>query len=383
MRYLLLSGQTAASPDDQNVKPSELYKQRQQLYALRHDARQLSALPYFDMLQQSLMQPLPAPVRWWNKLLQRNRYAAVKGVYLWGGVGRGKTMLMDILYETLLPELRLRQHFHHFVNGIHQQLNACKNRQNPLDRVADNIAQQARVLCLDEFHVNDITDAMLLGGLLAALFKRGVCLVATSNYKPDDLYKNGLQRSRFLPAIELVKAHTDILNVDNETDYRLETLRKSGTYHYPLTDRNRALMQSAFETLVSHEQWQGGTLTINNRPVPVRRFVDGVAWFDFDALCNSPRSQADYIEIACGHHSVLLSELPAMSDMENDAARRFLNLLDVFYDHRVKLIITAEVPIEKIYTGRRLAFEFQRATSRLIEMQSENYLGRGHQTKSI
>lgn len=361
------------------LKPSELYKQRQQLYALRHDARQLSALSYFDKLQQPFTQSLPPPLRWWHKLLQRKRYPAVKGVYLWGGVGRGKTMLMDIFYETLPPELKLRQHFHHFINRIHQQLNSHRNRQNPLELVADNIAHQAQVLCLDEFHVNDITDAMLLGGLLAALFKRGVCLAATSNYKPDDLYKNGLQRSRFLPAIELIKNNTDVLNVDNEIDYRLETLRKSGTYHYPMTDKNRALMQSAFETLASHEQWQEGIITINNRPVPARRFVDGVAWFDFDALCNSPRSQADYIEIACRHHSVLLSELPAMSDMENDAARRFLNLLDVFYDHRVKLIITAEVPIEEIYTGRRLAFEFQRATSRLIEMQSENYLSRNHQ----
>lgn len=363
------------------MKPSELYKQRQQLYALRHDIRQLSALSYFDKLQQSLMQPPPAPIRWWHKLLRHKRYPAVKGAYLWGGVGRGKTMLMDIFYETLPPGLKQRQHFHHFVNNIHRQLNAYKNRQNPLEPVADNIAQRARVLCLDEFHVNDITDAMLLGGLLAALFERGVCLVATSNYKPDDLYKNGLQRSRFLPAIELIKTHTDVLNVDNETDYRLETLRKSGTYHYPLTDRNRALIQSAFETLASHEQWREGTITINNRAVPARRFVDGVAWFDFDDLCNAPRSQADYIEIACRYHSVLLSNLPAMSDMENDAARRFLNLLDVFYDHRVKLIITAEVPVEEIYTGRRLAFEFQRATSRLIEMQSENYLGRGHHTK--
>lgn len=360
------------------MKPSELYEQRLHLYALQHDARQLSMLPYLDELHQALIQTTPAPLKWWHKLLQRKRHKLVKGIYVWGGVGRGKTMLMDIFYETLPPGRKLRQHFHHFVNTIHQQLKLHTNRQNPLALVAENMAQRTRVLCLDEFHVNDITDAMLLGGLLAALFEHGVCLVTTSNYKPDDLYKNGLQRSRFLPAIELIKTHMEVLHLDNDTDYRLETLRKRGTYHYPLTDENRALMQSAFETLASHEQWQEGFITVNGRKISAKRFVDGVAWFNFDALCNSPRSQADYIEIACRHHSVLLSELPAMSDAENDAARRFLNLLDMFYDHRVKLIVMSEVPIEKIYTGRRLAFEFQRATSRLIEMQSENYLGRSH-----
>lgn len=288
-------------------------------------------------------------------------------------------MLMDILYETLPIDNKLRQHFHYFVNQIHQQLKSHRNRQNPLAVVAENIAQQTRVLCLDEFHVSDITDAMLLAGLLTALFERGVCLVTTSNRKPDDLYKDGLQRTRFFPAIELIKTQMEILNIDNEVDYRLATLRERGTYHYPLTHENRKIMQVAFETLTSHEEWQEGFIAINDRKVQAIRFADGVAWFDFDTLCDSPRSQADYIEIACRYHSVFLSELRSMSDTENDAARRFLNLLDVFYDHRVNLIITAETPIENIYTGRRLAFEFQRATSRLIEMQSENYLGRSHQ----
>jgi cell division protein ZapE len=288
-------------------------------------------------------------------------------------------MLMDIFYDTLPFKEKSRQHFHHFIHRTHQQLQLHKNRQNPLALVAENLAQQSRGLCLDEFHVNDITDAMLLSGLLAALFERGVYLVTTSNYKPDDLYKNGLQRSRFLPAIELIKTRMEILNLDNDIDYRLEALRKRGTYHYPLTDENLELMQTAFETLTSHEPWEAGFITINSRKIPVKQIADGVVWFDFNALCDSPRSQADYIEIACHHHSVLLSGLPAMGDMENDAARRFLNLVDVFYDHRVKLIIAAAVPVEKIYTGRRLAFEFQRATSRLIEMQSENYLGRRHQ----
>lgn len=288
-------------------------------------------------------------------------------------------MLMDIFYDSLPFKQKSRQHFHHFIHRIHQQLQLHKNRQNPLALVAGSLAQQSRVLCLDEFHVNDITDAMLLSGLLAMLSEHGVCLVTTSNYKPDDLYKNGLQRSRFLPAIALIKARMEVLNLDNDTDYRLEALRKRGTYHYPLTDESRELMQTAFETLTSHEQWEEGFIVINNRKISVERIADGVIWFDFETLCNSPRSQADYIEIACRHHSILLSGLPAMGDMENDAARRFLNLLDVFYDRRVKLIIAAEVPIEKIYTGRRLAFEFQRATSRLIEMQSENYLGRVHE----
>lgn len=363
-----------------NVKPSELYQQRLQRYALRDDPGQLEVLYYFDQLHLSLMRAAPNKPAWWHGFLSRKKTPGPKGLYLWGGVGRGKTMLMDIFYETLPFECKSRQHFHHFINKIHQQLKLLKHRQNPLAVIAGDLAQQTRVLCLDEFHVSDITDAMLLSGLLVALHEHRVCLVTTSNHEPDDLYKNGLQRSRFLPAIEFIKARMAVLNLDNEIDYRLETLRNKGTYHYPLTNENLGLMQIAFEALTSHEPWEHGFIVINSRKIPVKRIADGVAWFDFDALCNSPRSQADYIEIACRHHSLLLSGLPAMNDMENDAARRFLNLIDIFYDHRVKLIIAAAAPIEKIYTGRRLAFEFQRATSRLIEMQSENYLGRRHQT---
>ncbi|HEX7025818.1 MAG TPA: cell division protein ZapE [Gammaproteobacteria bacterium] len=363
-----------------NVKPSELYQQRLQRYALRHDPGQLAALYYFDQLHLSLMRTMPDKAAWWHRFLRLKRNPGPTGLYLWGGVGRGKTMLMDIFYEALPFECKSRLHFHHFINKIHQQLRSHKNRQNPLALVAKHLAQQTRVLCLDEFHVNDITDAMLLSGLLVALHECGVCLVTTSNQEPDNLYQNGLQRSRFLPAIEFIKTRMVVLNLDNEIDYRLETLRNQGTYHYPLSNENLNLMQTAFETLSSHEPWEEGFIVIGSRKIPVKRIADGVAWFDFDTLCNSPRSQADYIEIACRHHSLLLSGLPAMSDMENDAARRFLNLIDVFYDHRVNLIIAAAVPIEKIYTGRRLAFEFQRAISRLVEMQSENYLGRSHHT---
>jgi cell division protein ZapE len=250
--------------------------------------------------------------------------------------------------------------------------------RDPLKRVAADLAGQTQLLCLDEFYVASITDAMLLAGLLETLFEHRLTLVATSNIHPDRLYAGGLQRARFLPAIELIKRHTEVLELAGETDYRLKTLRKDGTYHYPADAAAEANMRDAFDALSSHADQSEAPIEVNDRRLPVIRRTEGAIWFDFETLCNTPRSQDDYIEIAREHHSVFLSGLPALDDRRNDAARRLLNLLDVFYDARVKLIVSAHAPIDGLYNGQALRFEFERATSRLMEMQSESYLTRTH-----
>jgi len=268
----------------------------------------------------------------------------------------------------------MRYHFHQFMQLVHRDLKGLRSIQKPLDIVAGRVAREADVLCLDEFHVNDITDAMLMAGLLRALFDYGVCLVTTSNRAPDDLYKNGLQRARFLPAIELIKKFTRVINLDSKKDYRLAALRKEGTYHYPLSEKVSQHMRHAFATLTSHENWNTESITVNGRGISVIGEAEGAVWFSFDTLCNTARSQNDYLEIARFHHTVFLSDVPILTKDEDDAARRFLNLLDVLYDHRGKLVISAGGPAETLYSGKRLAFEFQRASSRLFEMQTEKYL---------
>lgn len=357
--------------------PSELYRQHLDNYGLSADDGQLRVLAALDRLHRELNGARPARRLPWNWFARKNR-PQTRGIYLWGGVGRGKTMLMDILYDSLEGATRRREHFHRFMLHVHQRCRRLKHVQHPLRRIAGELAGQARLLCLDEFHVNDITDAMLLAGLLEALFDEGVALVTTSNIAPDQLYAGGLQRARFLPAIELIKRHTQVVELKGAADYRLRALRKDGTYHWPLDENAARHLRSAFEALTSHARWAERDIEINGRAIPVHGQAEGAVWFGFDALCDSPRSQADYLEIARQHHSVFVSDVPVLDDRRADAARRFLNLLDVFYDNRVKLIVSAAAPIEKLYRGERLAFEFQRATSRLIEMQSEQYLSRTH-----
>jgi cell division protein ZapE len=364
------------------VIPSQLYQLRKHECALSADPQQELVTQQFDRLYGELLAGTGKNSLWhkWGRKLSGHTgtmHSPVRGIYLWGGVGRGKTMLMDIFYESLPGSNKQRLHFHHFMQTVHAALKKLGGIENPLNRVAQDIARN-RVLCLDEFIVTDITDAMLLSGLLQALFARGVCLVTTSNTSPDNLYRDGLQRARFLPAIELLKQHTQVLHLDNQQDYRLQTFRRDGTYHYPLDNKAAQHMQNIFQNLASGGRRQTGSIEINGRRIPVTGIADSAVWFEFAALCDAPRSQNDYLEIARLHHTVLLSGVPQMDDMANDAARRFLNLLDVFYDHRVNLIVSAAVDIPNLYKGRRLAFEFERAQSRLLEMQSEQYLAQSH-----
>lgn len=301
----------------------------------------------------------------------------VKGLYLWGGVGRGKTWLMDLFYQCLPDHGKKRIHFHHFMDKVHKGLAARPNASDPLPDIAREWAEQYRVLCFDEFFVSDIADTMLLSGLLQALFELGVTLVATSNVAPDNLYRDGLQRAKFLPAIEALKKHTLSIHVEGERDFRLRHLQRSEIYLQPLNENARTSLQSAYKRLAGNRQ-DSDSLRVNGRTIKARHRGDGVIWFGFDALCEQARSTEDYIKIAHEFNTVILSNVPALDETNADAARRFINLIDEFYDRNVKMLISAAKPIDDLYSGKRLVFEFQRTASRLTEMQSNDYLAQPH-----
>ena len=308
----------------------------------------------------------------------------VNGLYLWGGVGRGKTHLCDLFFDSLTFEDKTRLHFHRFMQRIHDDLRSLEGVEDPLERIADNWALKARLLLLDEIHVNDITDAMLLGGLLTALFKRGITLVTTSNVPPDGLYRDGLQRARFLPAIAQIKNHTAVLEMVGVTDYRMRLMQTEPIYLVSEFDNGRASAETAkqmeghFNRLRSAGAYASDAITVSERSLPVRGRSSDIVWFDYDTLCNTPRSTQDYIEIASVFQTVLISDIPKLGESNTDEARRFVNLIDEFYDRRVKLIVSAEALPDDLYDGDRLAFEFVRAASRLTEMQSREYLGLDH-----
>ena len=304
----------------------------------------------------------------------------VKGLYFWGGVGRGKTYLMDTFYHCLPFDRKIRMHFHHFMRRVHSELTDLEGEKNPLNIVAERLAKEARIICFDEFFVSDITDAMILGGLFEQLFKHGVTLVATSNVEPVNLYENGLQRARFLPAINLLNQNTQVINLDGGIDYRLRLLEKADTFYTPLNDQSQQQLERIFLELVpDHRQIrQSASLSISGREVMSVKTGEDIAWFSFSELCDSPRSQNDYIELASVFHTVFLENIPAMDASKDDQCRRFINLIDEFYDRNVKLIISAETRPEQLYGGGNLSFEFKRTLSRLQEMQSREYLARPH-----
>jgi cell division protein ZapE len=313
---------------------------------------------------------------WWEKIRGKQR-KPVTGLYLWGGVGRGKTWLMDLFFDSLPDKHKQRIHFHRFMARVHASLAAMPNARDPLPELAREWAKQCRVLCFDEFFVSDIADAMLLSGLLQALFAEGVTLIATSNVPPDELYRDGLQRAKFLPAIESLKKHTLSLHVDGERDFRLRILQRSEIYLHPLNDHAKAGLMQAFKRM-SGNCSLATDLEINGRILQAQHRSDGIIWFGFNTLCEQPRSTSDYIEIARAFNTVLLEDVPVMNESNADATRRFINLIDEFYDRNVKMLISATTPINDLYSGTRLAFEFQRTTSRLTEMQSNSYLAKPH-----
>ncbi len=296
-----------------------------------------------------------------------------KGVYMYGGVGRGKSFLMDCFYKSVPIKRKTRLHFHEFMREVHRELNDLQGTVNPLDELGKRMSQRYKLICFDEFHVADITDAMILHRLLVAMFKHGIGFVTTSNFKPDDLYPNGLHRDRILPAIELLNAHLEVVNVDHGKDYRMSTLEQAHLYHTPLTQQANRMMTETFDRLAECPD-QEASLLIESRRLDALRRAGGVVWFDFKNLCGGPRSQNDYLEIAAQFHTVFLSNVPQMSAAMASEARRFTWLIDVLYDRHVKLVLSAEVSPENLYIQGPLAHEFPRTVSRLQEMQSSEYL---------
>ena len=312
------------------------------------------------------------------RMLMGRPAAPERGLYIWGGVGRGKTHLVDTFYDSLALERKLRVHFHRFMQRLHAALTQHSGAKNPLEVVADDIADEALVLCFDEFFVSDIGDAMILGGLIDALFRRGVTLVTTSNIPPQELYRDGLQRSRFLPAIALLEQHLTVTHLEAATDYRFRTLQRADLWHVP-HDRTAAEALSAyFSSLTGREAGDPRSVDINQRPLTLLADAPGVAWATFSTLCEEPRSAVDYVEMAREYHTILIEQIPLLDRDKEDAARRFINLVDEFYDRNVKLIATGAQAPEALYDGSRLRFEFDRTVSRLQEMRTEEYLKAEH-----
>ncbi|WP_400257911.1 cell division protein ZapE [Serratia nevei] len=372
----------------QALSPLSRYQQALDAGEYQADEVQRRAVTQLDRIYQALLQKpaASAPAGGLrgklSRLLGKGGDTApqrpVQGLYMWGGVGRGKTWLMDMFFHSLPGDRKMRLHFHRFMLRVHEELTELQGRENPLEIVADGFKAETDVLCFDEFFVSDITDAMLLATLLQALFARGITLVATSNIPPDDLYRNGLQRARFLPAIDLINEYCDVMNVDAGIDYRLRTLTQAHLYLTPLSDQTRETLDRMFVKLVGKAGEDAPVLQINHRPLQAIRSVDGVLAVDFHTLCEEARSQLDYIALSRLYHSVILYNVQVMGPLKENTARRFLALVDEFYERHIKLVIGAEASMFEIYQGVQLKFEFQRCLSRLQEMQSEEYLKLPH-----
>ena len=312
----------------------------------------------------------------WQKIIKKKpQTQLIKGVYLWGSVGVGKTLLMDVFSATC-PVPSVREHFHVFMQRVHTQLRQLQGTPNPLTQLAKQLASQVRVICFDEFFVHDIADAMLLGELFQALFKQGVILVATSNIAPEDLYKEGLQRERFLPAIKSILTHTTVYHLPSVHDYRMTYLTESGAYFFPMNAETDQAMEDVFSHVSQHEEAAYSPITILSREIFTRKHTATVAWFEFNNLCGAPRAQRDYIELAKQYHTILLSGVPVIRPNDVNSVTALIHLVDVLYDEGIFLVIQAEVPMTELYVTGKLAASFQRTLSRLQEMQSKAYLER-------
>jgi cell division protein ZapE len=368
----------AESPLD----PEASFRQILAAGALLPDAAQAAAVGALQRVHVEYLDRLQRDGSAWRQILLRLGWVhpqPIRGLYLWGSVGRGKTYLMDLLFRTLPGQRKLRMHFHRFMLMVHRRLHEEQGHGDPLLRVAARIARDADLLCFDEFFVSDIGDAMLLGNLLDALFDAGVTLVATSNLEPDRLYENGLQRTQFLHAIALLKEHCAVLHLDGDIDYRLRSLDRVPIYLQPLGRNSDTALGALFDDLTRGLQVERGkVLEINERRLTALAWSEGQVWFDFQTLCGGPRSAADYIELARQYHTVVLSGVPVLRESDDDKARRFIALVDEFYDHGVKLVLSAAAPLEDLYLGTELVFPFARVRSRLQQMQTRDYLGSAH-----
>ncbi|PMO59536.1 ATPase [Vibrio breoganii] len=370
------------------MTPLEKYQYDIEHHGFQFDPQQQKAVQAFEHLYERLQQyaqtPAPEPKKGWRQWFNKpepTKPLASQGLYVWGGVGRGKTYLMDSFYELYPSDKKMRMHFHRFMYRVHDELKQLQQQSDPLEIVADKFKSEADIICFDEFFVSDITDAMLLGTLFQALFARNMILVATSNIPPHLLYRNGLQRARFLPAIELIEKNCQVFELDSENDFRMRTLQQAELYHYPLDLKAQQNLDAYFETLSAIKVESGkaeSVIEVNHRQLEVQRAYNGVLMASFAQLCQTARSQNDYIELSKEYHTVLLADVPKLDASNDDAARRFIALVDEFYERRVCLIIAATVPLTELYADGRLEFEFQRCESRLTEMQSNDYLAEEH-----
>jgi cell division protein ZapE len=349
---------------------------------LAFDPVQLEAAARLDVLSETLRVQFPGMLArlrgalpW---LLQGGAKTPPHGLYLWGGVGRGKTLLMDLFFASLEGVRAERSHFYRFMRAVHAELATIEQHAKPLEEVAKRWAARVRVICLDEFFVADIADAMLLGGLLDGLFRHGVTLVTTSNLPPQELYKDGLQRQRFLPAIELLCHHVEVIHLDGGIDYRLRRLEQAPTYLDANLDATPGAFAASFAALAAGTATGPIALSIEGRTLEAVNTAAGIAWFEFAALCDGPRSQNDYIDLARLFHTVMIAHIPLFATHNENAARRFIMAIDEFYDRGVKLVVSAAAAPDALYHGERLTFEFARAASRLIEMQTQDYLAGAH-----
>ena len=378
------------------LTPKERYQSDLSAGVILPDEAQAQAVDALQDVFERLNLRLSEKKSFLTKLLGKGAPSPITGLYMWGGVGRGKTYLMDSFYEALDFTRKSRMHFNRFMQRVHADLTELSGEKNPLDIVADRIASETVVLCFDEFYVSDIGDAMLLGGLMQKLFDRGICLVATSNIAPEGLYENGLQRARFIPAIKAVEANTRVLNVDSGIDYRLRVLSQSELYfekgqgdfekgegdfkegEKAFSGDRSSPLNKLFSDLSGGRRPEAEVLVINRRNLQALGVSEGVLLAEFAELCLAPRSAADYTQLAKEYHSVLIDNVPELTSEIEDGARRFITLIDEFYDRNIKVAIVADRPMASLYSGKKLSFEFQRTLSRLIEMQSVEYLGREH-----
>lgn len=365
---------------------TEHYKTALQQPDMLQDGAQNQAIIKLEKLSQALVTRDKAGLPWLLRKLSpwaKYRTKAVPGLYLWGGVGRGKSWLVNLFYEELAIKQKYRVHFHHFMLDIHEKLDALnkqhkKHRKNPLQTIAEQLARKYRVLCIDEFIVTNITDAMILSELLHSLFKHKVCLVATSNRVPDDLYLNGLQRERFLPAIELIHTHTDVFHLDGGVDHRTSLLEQSEVYYCPIVESTERLILQKMQELAITPVIENKTLNILKRKIKTVYCSDEIAWFEFAWICSAPRAAQDYIELARQFSSIIITNIPVMDEYSDDKSRRFIYLIDELYDRNVKLICSAATQPQDLYRGSMLEFAFHRTSSRLIEMRSHQYLSQPH-----
>lgn len=368
-------------PTNGNMSPKAWYQAMSSQPEFIHDVSQEAAIDELDVLWHELVDFKKKR----NHFLGRSLLSpeVPRGIYFWGGVGRGKSFLMDVFYACVPYKRKRRIHFHNFMAEVHHDMKLLAASKDPLIALADNIAKTTRLLCFDEFHVNDIADAMLLGRLMAALFERGVVMLITSNFPPEGLYPNGLQRQKFLPTIDLLKHNLRIINIDNGKDYRLREMASAPLFMLTTDSESNTRMEAIFERLSSGTIQNKTRIEVQDRYIPVRKLADKVVWFDFKTICGGPRAQADYLDIAHRFPVVFISDIPQMSANEAAESQRFIWLIDIFYDNRVKLVASAIAAPKELFAYAEQPSEFSRAVSRLTEMQSQSYLKLQHQTEIV